>query len=466
MKPIYLGIDVSKGYADFMIINSKKHRVVQGFQLDDTFDGHRSLYNILGRFLFEHPDSTLFAGMESTGGYENNWYNSLIEFQGSLNIQTARLNPLGVMHNSKAELKKNITDKISAQNIAEYLIAHPEKVVYQQQDRLAGLRKQWGFIKMLTKQCTQFLNQLNTLIYSANPELLSYCKSGVPGWVLKLSVKYPSAANLKRAHAKTVAKIPYVSRQKAQQLIAGAKRSVASVTDVTTEQLIVATAQQILHLKKTIAEQINHMLRECSMPEVELLKTFPGISDLSAVGLIIEIQTIKRFAEAKKLASFFGVHPVYKISGDGVGGFKMSKQGRTSPRQILYMVALSAIQCNPLIRAIYQKHQKQGKHNMAAMGVCMHKILRILYGMLKNNKPFDPHIDIANRLRSVRLKSDTPAENTNRRFQDYDQKAPVSGRQRKKRLERERSHSVSDTKVGITAPVPEADIIAKILPQL
>ena len=51
MKPFYLGIDVSKGYADFMIINSKKQPVVQGFQLDDTFDGHRSLYNILGRFL-------------------------------------------------------------------------------------------------------------------------------------------------------------------------------------------------------------------------------------------------------------------------------------------------------------------------------------------------------------------------------------------------------------------------------
>jgi hypothetical protein len=208
------------------------------------------------------------------------------------------------------------------------------------------------------------------------------------------------------------------------------------------------------------------MFRECSIPEVELLKTFPGISDFSAVGLIIEIQTIKRFAEAKKLTSFFGVHPVYKISGDGAGGFKMSKQGRTAPRQILYMASLSAIQCNPLIREIYEKHQKQGKHNMAAMGICMHKILRILYGMLKNNKPFNPHIDIANRLRSVRMKNDTPVKNTSRRFQEYDQKAPVSKRQRKKRLERERSHSVSDTKVGITAPAPLADIIANILPQL
>jgi len=432
MKPFYMGIDVSKGYADFMILNSKKQPVAQNFQLDDTFEGHQSLYKILGRFLTDHPESTLFAAVESTGGYENNWYNSLIEFQGSLNIQTARLNPLGVMHNSKADLKKNTTDKISAQNIAEYLIAHTEKVVYQQDDQLAGLRKQWGFIKMLTKQSTQFLNQLNALLYTANPELLSYCQDGVPGWMLTLLVQYPSAARLKNAHAKTVANIPYVSRMRAQQLIANAKRSVASATDTTTEQLIVATTRQILHLKNTIAEQMKRMIKECPISEIELLKTFPGISDTSAIGLIIEIQTVKRFAGVKKLASFFGVHPVYKVSGDGVGGFKMSKQGRKAPRQILYMVALSAIRCNPLIKETYEKHQQQGKHNMAAIGICMHKILRILYGMLKHNKPFDPQIDIRNRQRKVRVKSDTPAKDTNRRFQDYDQNAPVTRRQRKK----------------------------------
>lgn len=466
MKPFYMGIDVSKGYGDFMILDSKKHPVVQGFQLDDTFDGHQSLYKILGRFLAERPESALFVGMESTGGYENNWYNSLIEFQGSLNIQTARLNPLGVMHNSKADLKKNTTDKISAQNIAEYLIAHSEKVAYQQHDQLAGLRKQWGFIRMLNKQSTQFLNELNTLLYTTNPELLSYCQDGVPGWVLKLLVKYPSAARLKNAHAKTVANIPYVSRMRAQKLIADAKRSVASAKDPTIEQLIVATAQQILHLKKTIGEQTKLMINECPISEIELLKTFPGISDTSAIGLIIEIQTIKRFAGVKKLTSFFGVHPVYKTSGDGVGGFKMSKQGRKAPRQILYMVALSAIRCNPLIRQVYEKHQQQGKHNMAAIGICMHKILRVLYGMLKHNQPFDPQIDIRNRQKSVRTKNDTPAKNTTRRFQDYDQIAPVTRRQRKKRLERERSHNVGDIKSGITGPVPLADIIADILPQL
>ena len=117
MESFYLGIDVSKGYADFMIINSIKQPVGQSFQLDDTFAGHQCLYDILNRFFIDHPDAAMFAAVESTGGYENNWYNTLISFRGSLNIQTARLNPLGVMHNSKADLKRNTTDKISAQNI-------------------------------------------------------------------------------------------------------------------------------------------------------------------------------------------------------------------------------------------------------------------------------------------------------------------------------------------------------------
>ena len=154
------------------------------------------------------------------------------------------------MHNSKADLKKNTTDKISAQNIAEYLVAHPEKVAYQKEDQLSGLRRQWGFIQMLTKQCGQFLNQLNSLMYTACPELLQYCQTGVPDWVLKLLVQYPGSAKLKRAHVKSVAKIPYVTQKRAQQLIAEAKSSVASATDPAIQHLIIATTRQILHMRK------------------------------------------------------------------------------------------------------------------------------------------------------------------------------------------------------------------------
>ena len=116
MKNYYLGIDVSKGYADFVILNEKKQIVEDNFQLDDTFKGHSCLYERLNAFFEKHPQSIIYAGVESTGGYENNWLNSLINYQGTLNIKAARLNALGVNANSKAALNRIITDKISAKN--------------------------------------------------------------------------------------------------------------------------------------------------------------------------------------------------------------------------------------------------------------------------------------------------------------------------------------------------------------
>ena len=132
----------------------------------------------------------------------------------------------------------------------------------------------------------------------------------------------------------------------------------------------------------------------------------------------------------------------------------MSKKGRKEPRKILFMVALTAVRSNPLIRSIYLERIEKGMEKMAAIGLCMHKILRIIYGMLKHGKPFDPQIDLNNRQRSFKKK---PAgkRDESRRFQDYDSKAPISRRQNKKRLERKPSHSVNDTKFGIDTPVPE-----------
>jgi transposase len=453
MQTFYLGIDVSKGYADFIILNSKKKVAVKNFQLDDTFEGHCLLYDLLSKFFLDHPDSIIYAAVESTGGYENNWYNALLAFQGSLNLQTARLNPLGVYHNRKADMKRNVTDKISAQSVAEYMIAHPEKVSYQQEDHLGSLRKQWGFVKMLTKQSTQLLNQLESLLYSANPEILPYCKEGVPAWVLKLLAKYPTASNLARAKVKSVAKIPYVSSAKAERVVLNAKKSVASATDQVTQQLIVATVKQIMHLKKVIKTQTEIMAKECSVTEVELLKTFIGISDYSAIGLMLNIESVKRFKKVKKLASFFGLHPELKISGDGVAAVRMSKNGRTEPRQILYMVTMAAITKNPLIMGIYQEHVQKGMEKMAAIGLCMHKILRVIYGMLKHNNAFDPEIDFRNRHKSAQRRK-SRKDNKSRRYQDYDPHAPISRRQKARRMEQSQSQSDNSAEYGILAPVP------------
>ena len=65
MESYYMGIDVSKGYADFVILDAGKNVVEPNFQLDDTFGSHCKLFEIMRRFFEHHCDSVLFAAVES-----------------------------------------------------------------------------------------------------------------------------------------------------------------------------------------------------------------------------------------------------------------------------------------------------------------------------------------------------------------------------------------------------------------
>jgi len=438
MKKYFLGCDVSKGYADFIILDSDKNIIENNFQLDDTFNGHNQLYSILTDFYKGHPNSAIFSAVESTGGYENNWFNTLSKLNEIMSINVVRLNPLGVSHSQKALLNRAVTDEISAKNIAVYLINHLNKIKPSANSYYSSLRKQWGFVKLLVKQRVQLLNQLESIVYTANTEVLTYCKHSTPNWLLMVLRLYPTAKRLARAQVSSLVKISYVSREKAENLIAKAKLSVSSSEDKITESIIKATVKQILQLDKTIAHHEKQMSDSCNLPEVKILESFKGIATYSAVGLILEIGAIERFSSSKKLASFFGLHPTLKSSGDGIAYVRMSKKGRREPRLILFNVARTAINCNPLIKEIYEKHVKRGMSKMGAIGCVMHKILRIVYGMLKNKLNYDPEIDKKNRDKSLPKKLRIKVNKT-RRYQVYDNQAPVSRKQNKKRKEEKKS---------------------------
>ena len=440
MSNYYLGCDVSKGYADFIILDSNKKVIEPVFQLDDTFDGHNHFYRFLQDFFDQHPGSILFSAVESTGGLENNWLNLFKKLSDLMNIKSARINPVGPNALHQASLQRNSDDAISAKLIAEYLITYPNKVNYNADDPYVSLRKQWNLIETYKKQKTQLLNQLNILLYTSMPFLMKYIKDGVPNWILLLLQAYPCSSKLIRTRETTLAKIPYISYNRACALISDAKQSVGSIDDDTAAFITKSTVEQILHLKNKIEQHKKYMITHCDLPEVKLLRSFNGIGVYSAIGLILNIVSIDRFPSAKHLASYFGVHPVYKISGDGKGAFRMSKKGRSVPRQILYMVARSSIVYNPLIKEVYISHLKRGNVKASALGVCMHKVLRIVFGILKHQREFDPEIDRQNRNKTRTLKY----KNTNlkRRYQEKSNDAPVSRRQSIKRRKRKLSQNL------------------------
>jgi hypothetical protein len=84
------------------------------------------------------------------------------------------------------------------------------------------------------------------------------------------------------------------------------------------------------------------------------------------------------------------------------------------------------------------------------IGICMHKLLRIVYGVLKSGKPFDAKVDQVNRTKRIAREKSAPS--SVRRLQPLDVNAPVSARQNKKRKEQSQSQGELVTECEIKAP--------------
>lgn len=461
----FLGIDVSKGYADFILLGSEAEVIESDFQLFDNRQGHARL-KVLIRKWKDNGIDQLFCGVESTGGYENNWYSLLKGLQSSGELLVSRLNPKAVKSVSDAVMRRSITDAVSAENIALYLLKFPEKVNYSEGVRLSQKSKEGRChltsIRMFLKQKTQLGNQLEMLLYEYFPEILIYCRHGIPRWVLQMLIKYPTADKVYRSRNKLL-NIKGISKQKAESLIkkAGQNDRLASEH---VAHMISCTAREVLHRDDIVIEEkdyLNNIHKDDT--DVRLLTSIAGVGLSSAVWIVLEIERISRFKTSGEVSSYFGVHPTLKQSGDGKWSSRMSKKGRSSIRATLYMCGMTGIRHNPILKRVYTNARTKGMNHFQAMGVVMHKLLRIIYGVLKTGKEFDAGIDEANRLRATQKQK----ENEERQDQDKKTKkqrvaryqaptidAPISSRNTKKRKEQIASQT-SDMEVN--AGLPSAD---------
>jgi transposase len=128
MKKGFLGLDVSKGYCDFCLMDESGKELEKIFQLDDSRKGHDKLKAGLSRLLKKHKLDQIDCGLESTGGYEDHWYDSLLEWGKELPLRVARLNPSVVKNSALAELRPDTTDGMSARNIATYMRRYSDQV--------------------------------------------------------------------------------------------------------------------------------------------------------------------------------------------------------------------------------------------------------------------------------------------------------------------------------------------------
>jgi transposase len=174
-------------------------------------------------------------------------------------------------------------------------------------------------------------------------------------------------------------------------------------------QMLVAEQQRahILsgpHLQQSVARLIKALKRELASVDQDidttvrrspiwraregLMKTAPGVGDQVARTMLAEVPELGTLTR-RQAASLVGAAPITRESGKWRGKSFIGG-GRAPARAALYMASVSAIRCNPPLRAFYQRLCAAGKPKKVALLAVARKLITILNAMLRDSKPWTP----------------------------------------------------------------------------
>jgi len=116
-------------------------------------------------------------------------------------------------------------------------------------------------------------------------------------------------------------------------------------------------------------------------PKYEMLNSVPGVGPVLSVALLSDLPELGRLNRGQ-IAALAGVAPFNCDSGTLRGQRKVAG-GRSRLRRVLYMAAISALLCNPVLKPFYLRLRAAGKPAKVALVAVMRKLLLILNAMLK-----------------------------------------------------------------------------------
>jgi transposase len=120
----------------------------------------------------------------------------------------------------------------------------------------------------------------------------------------------------------------------------------------------------------------------------DLLQSVPGVGRVVSLTLLAELPELGRLTH-KEIAALVGVAPLNRDSGT-LHGKRLVYGGRAPVRAVLYMAALVASRCNPVIRTFYERLRTAGKPAKVALTACMRKLLVILNAIARSGTPWQP----------------------------------------------------------------------------
>ena len=120
--------------------------------------------------------------------------------------------------------------------------------------------------------------------------------------------------------------------------------------------------------------------------KAQLIQSVPGLGSVTAATVMADVPEIGKL-NRQQISALIGLAPYNRDSG-AMKGKRSISGGRKSVRCVLYMAAIAARRCNPVIKAFADRLAQHGKPFKVIITACMRKLLVILNSIVKSGRPW------------------------------------------------------------------------------
>jgi len=374
---IYVGIDIAKNTHWASAMNSDGEILLEPFSFQNNNEGFQKFISKLSSF----DKQKMLIGLESTAHYDEN----IISYLFNLNYKIGIINPIQTSNLRKSNIRKTKNDKVDTFIIIKSLTLNNYNLVSTRDIiniKLKGLsRSRHNLIVMRSRSKIQLASFIDQLF----PELNQFFKGNLHLNVsYQLLKEYSSPKDIYSLHLTKLSNILHdnshgrYNKEDAIRLRELAKNSVGIDNPTLSLQIKQAILQIELYSKQILDEMKSKLL------------TIPGMSYNQATVIHGFIGDINRFNKSCQLLAYVGLDPsVYQSVNFEARSTRMSKRGNSLLQYNLVYAAHNLVLHNKTFKEYYDLKRSQGKTHYCALGYCAHKLIRIIFKMLKSNVNFD-----------------------------------------------------------------------------
>ena len=377
-----VAIDVSKDKSSFCILDSTDSRKnIHDFPM--TKEGFNRLLNLTEKT--EHPQFF----MESTGRYHLTLLNFLLKQRQSTFI----VNPILIKNFSKVHtLRKTKTDKIDARLIADFAHSHScrlREAEYGLNEEIKSLARRR---EELAEEVAKAKTRVKADLCVSFPEILSV--DIFTGSMLSLLSLYSSPQAILQVSSTALSNLLNGSGRGRQVSITAKEiRSLArdSVGIESYGPLACDSVKNLISIQEreqAITKAFMSYIKEYHRKEQEILKSIPGVGEITSAHFIAEIGDIKNFPRYQNLIAYCGTDPGIYESGTIQKRGHITKRGNRYLRKYVYLMAMGSIRFCPYFRAYYDRKREAGFPHRKAMVALMNKLLKTIFAILTKEEMY------------------------------------------------------------------------------